>query len=207
MRLDAKTPDQVTGTQGLPLHKESAATEKKSTDFVAILRSVQGEQQENLSDRFASRTSLKDLDTLATLGTGLGAKLLEKDPTLGERLEASYQEKLAVFESVFGNLCQDEGIANPEKAKFRVSATGTLQLIGDHPDKSKIQDLITRHTELGDLYTSAQSEKKAAEAVKAQADAKGVAPRFSVLFDGLRTQMEFERKAISGEGTQTDIRA
>ncbi|MFD2262109.1 hypothetical protein ACFSM5_04365 [Lacibacterium aquatile] len=207
MRLDAKTLEQTTATQGLSLQKATESGDKKSTDFVAVLRSVQGEQKGELTDRFASRTSLKELDTLATLGSGLGGKLLEQDPTLGQQLQASYQEKLAVFEGVFGNLCQDEGISNPQDASFRVSATGTLQVIGDHPQKEKIRNLITRHTELGDLFTAAMSEKKAAEAVQAQADAKGVAPRFSVLFDGLRTQMEFERKAISGSGSAADIRA
>lgn len=206
MIFDAKTTDNVSSAFVEKLKKTSAKAEETSGEFIATLRSVQDEQSAKLEDRFASRTSLQELDTLSQLGAGLGAKFLEKDPTLGEQLQASYQEKLAVFDRAFGNLCQDAGIANPEKVEFRLSATGTLQVANAHPQLDKIKDILNRHPQLGDLYSAAQSEKKAAEGALAAAEAsKKVSPQFNVLFDGLRTQMEFERKMVGGGGT--DIRA
>lgn len=206
MIFDAKTTENVSSAFVDKLKKTSAKAEETSGEFIATLRSVQDEQSVKLTDRFASRTSLQELDTLSQLGAGLGAKFLEKDPTLGEQLQASYQEKLAVFQGTFGNLSRDEGIANPEKIQFKLSASGTLQVAGNPPQLDKIKDILNRHPELGDLFSAAQSEKKAADGALAQAEAnKKVSPQFNVLFDGLRTQMEFERKMV-GSGS-TNLRA
>jgi hypothetical protein len=198
MQTDAKALTAVTTATDLPLERASPQKPASSVNFSAILRSVQGEQQADLQERFSPRTNLRQIDTLATLGSGLGGKVLEQDPTVVDRLQADYEAKLAAFNQAVGTLFREEGIQQPDNVSFRQTATGRLQVIGDHPDKKEITNLLAENPGVGDLFTEMSEAQKAVTVAKDLQQGNGVGPRFSVLFDGLRTQMEFERRAISG---------
>ncbi len=166
--------------------QEAATKVEDGLDFRAVLRST----TETLENSPAAK-----LRAQQQFGDELGAAVANLRDADVKRLQSGYEEKLTAFRQDVGNLFRSEEISVDPMPEFRLNPQGKLELVGNHPDKLRIENALRKRPDLADAFAAMLSDKTQLDMIADARKRDAAVPQFALLFDGARTLLSVEKAA------------
>jgi len=100
-------------------------------------------------------------------------------------LQRHAQALLAGFKESIGQLLADRGVDTSHEIRFESDSNGKLKLVGDHPERDKIEEILSDNPDLSARFEELAAAFRQSQAVLSGSDEAGLAAKtFSLTLVG-----------------------
>jgi hypothetical protein len=170
---------------GLTSYRPDGQTTPTSGSFAAMLK-----QQNTSAGKGISPTV--QAANIQTFGDSIGAAVNTQGYVAIDQIRTGYQEKLAAFQDKLGNLFRDEHIATEPAPKLQINKEGKVEVVGEHPDKARIEALFAERPDLRQQFASLSSDAVILQAYDSS-KTKAASLNWAFTFDSARMQVELSQ--------------
>ena len=107
-----------------------------------------------LGDRPAVVQTIRKALFSQLFGADKGAEIMARGYIRTDDLTRSYQENFAVFSAQVGRIFREESIADQPPATLMAGGNGQVRVVGDHPDRERIEELFAQDSWLRSRFVS-----------------------------------------------------